>query len=939
MSVNVGTAVGYLELDTSKFKSGFETAKKQLQGFTDSTKSVGDRFISLGNGLKTIGSNMSKYITVPLLGAGAIATKTAIDFESAFAGVKKTVDATDKELSKLEEGIRGLAKEMPTAATEIAGVAEAAGQLGIEVPNIMNFTKTMVMLGDSTNMSAEEAATSLARLANITGMPQTQFDKLGSTIVALGNNLATTESEITEMGLRLAGAGAQVGMSEAQILSFAGALSSVGINAEAGGSAFSKVMINMQLATETGGEKLKQFASVAGMSASEFSKAFKEDATSAIIAFIKGLGDAESQGKSAIGILDEMDIKEVVLRDTLLRASGASDVFSKSIEIGTNAWEENVALTNEAEQRYATMQSKMSILKNKFTDIGITVGTVLMPKLEKLVDWLGKVADWFSKLDESTQNTIIVMASIVAAIGPVLIIIGQMSLGISALIKGFTLFTSFMKTQLIAILISFNTFLHATLIPTLTATAFSIGAVTIPVWAVIAAIAALIAIGVLLYKNWDTVKAKCIEVWSSVSEFLTTTWESLKENVSNIWDSITSFISEAWESIKTTTSDIWNGIKDVLSTVWEAIKSVIELPIQFISDLIRITWDFISSTTSTIWNSIMNILKSVWDLISAVVKLGIAVVQLVVTVAWNAIKDATTNVWNAIKNTVSTVWNFISNLASTIWNGVKNTITNVWNAIKPTVETSVNFIKDVINTVFTAIKTFISTIVEAWKSIITTAWDAIKSKVSTVVEAIKTVITTVFNAIKSVITTVVEGWKNIISTAWDNIKTTVSNGADLVKSTIEKVFNTLETILTAPFKAAEKVISGILGGITETVNKVTNAVNSVKNSSKNIEAKSISPTYKILDSITEEQPYSLIQNIEDAKRLVYSDKQAKASIIEGINNVTSSTKGIKGNSSSDKGYSSKNITINNTYNSPKPASIYELKKQDEITMRRLAMRL
>lgn len=308
-----------------------------------------------------------------LLTAGTAAVAAGASFESAFAGVKKTVNATSQELAQMRQGIRDMAKDMPTSANEIARVAEAAGQLGIKNDAILSFTKTMVMLGDSTNMASADAATSLARLANITQMPQSSFDRLGSTVVALGNSLATTESEIVEMGLRLAGAGKQVGMSEATILSFAGALSSVGIEAEAGGSAFSKVMVDMQLAAEQGGDGLQQFADVAGMSADEFSKAYKEDAAGAMLSFIKGLSTCEERGVSAIATLDNMGITEVRMRDALLRAAGASDVFSQALQTGSQAWDENTALTNEASQRYETFESKAKMAKNAIVDLAISL--------------------------------------------------------------------------------------------------------------------------------------------------------------------------------------------------------------------------------------------------------------------------------------------------------------------------------------------------------------------------------------------------------------------------------------------------------------------------------------------------------------------------------------------------------------------------------------
>lgn len=352
----------------------------------DATQKAMSKFAGIAKtGLKGVSVAVGAVSTA-LAGAGVYAIKTGIDFETAFAGVKKTVDATDAELTEFRQGIRDMAKEMPQSASSIAEVAEAAGQLGIKNDSILSFTRVMSDLGVATNMSATEAATSLARLANITQMPQENFDRLGSTIVALGNNLATTESEITEMGLRLAGAGKQVGMTEAEILGLAGAISSVGIEADAGGSAVSTVMAKMQLAVEKGGESLEQFADVAGMSAQDFQKAFKDDAAQALVSFVKGLGTMEDRGKSAIATLSDMEITEIRQRDALLRLSGAGDVLSESLGIAAQAWDENNALTKEAEQRYETLESRLQILKNNVADLGISFYDELRDPLKSTVD-------------------------------------------------------------------------------------------------------------------------------------------------------------------------------------------------------------------------------------------------------------------------------------------------------------------------------------------------------------------------------------------------------------------------------------------------------------------------------------------------------------------------------------------------------------------------
>ena len=433
--INVGQAVGYLDLDISGFTTGIQSAIKQLKSLDDATLTSEKKFENFGSAATTMGKTLTKQITVPLAAVGTASIAASVKFESAFAGVIKTVDATEQEFAQLRTGIKELSERMPQSAAAIAEVAEAAGQLGIKTENILSFTETMIQLGDATNLTSTEAATALARLANITQMSQDDFDKLGSVIVELGNNLATTESEIVDMSLGIAAAGKQVGLSEAQIMSFAGALSSVGIESAAGGTAISKLMIQMQLAVETGNNDLKAFSQVAGMTVKDFTKLFKEDAASALTSFIYGLNDAERNGMSAIAVLDNMGFSEVRLRDTILRAAGAGDLFTKSLEMGNKAWDKNAALQNEATKRYETTESKLSMLRNQVVNLGIEIGDELLPLFKKVIQKISDFLKWFKSLDSGTKSMIVRIGLLVASIGPLLIIIGKISTGISALIK------------------------------------------------------------------------------------------------------------------------------------------------------------------------------------------------------------------------------------------------------------------------------------------------------------------------------------------------------------------------------------------------------------------------------------------------------------------------------------------------------------------------
>jgi len=412
--------------DASSLQKAFSSAIGSAAGF-------GAKMQSVGSSITSAGKTLTAGLTLPLVGLGTLAVKAASDFESSFAGVRKTVDATEPELQALAQGFRDMAKEIPVSVNELNAIGEAAGALGIEKENILSFTRTVADLGEATDLTSEQAADAFARFANITQMPQTEFQRLGSTVVDLGNKLAATESEIVAMGTRLAGAGAQVGMTEADIMGLAAALTSVGIEAEAGGTAMSTVMIKIAAAVNEGGAAIEGFAKVAGMSSAEFKRAWEQDAAGALVTFIEGLGRIKKEGGDVFGTLDKLGLGSIRVRDALLRASGAGDLFRKSLQIAEEAWRRNNALTEEAVKRYQTFASQLTIFKNKLIDVGITFGQALMPfltkGLEMLDPWIQKLDELANKFKEMTpagQEMVLMIAGIAAAIGPALIVVGSL---------------------------------------------------------------------------------------------------------------------------------------------------------------------------------------------------------------------------------------------------------------------------------------------------------------------------------------------------------------------------------------------------------------------------------------------------------------------------------------------------------------------------------
>lgn len=423
-----------------EFKRALTEAEKEAQKYADSLGKVGEKTDTAGKASKdaepkvksfkeelkeitkegTEAAKAADKVGKSLLAVGAAsvaatgyAAKSAIDWQTAWAGVQKTNDGTHEQMQRLQNDLRQMTKELPASHAEIAAVAEAAGQLGIEVDNVASFTRAMIDLGETTNLSAQDGAMELAKFMNVMKTSQDQTSNLGSAVVDLGNNYATTERDIVAMASRLAGAGKQVGLTEGEVLGLSTALSSVGIEADAGGSAMSKVMIDIAASVDKGGERLKLFADVAGVSADEFSEKWRSSPGEALAMFVQGLADAESQGKSTLGMLETLGISEVRMRDALLKSASAADIFTKAMVQGEEAFEANTALANEAAIRYETVAAKLDIMWNSINDVAISFGQVFLPVIKAVAETVTGFMDLLGDLPEPVQGAISILTALV----------------------------------------------------------------------------------------------------------------------------------------------------------------------------------------------------------------------------------------------------------------------------------------------------------------------------------------------------------------------------------------------------------------------------------------------------------------------------------------------------------------------------------------------
>jgi len=392
----------------------------------------GKRIEGAGQKVANLGDTWTRTVTAGIVGGGALAVRAAVGVDTALTGVKKTLDATDDEYEQLKRSAIEFSKTNAVTADQILDIQTLGAQLGYSKSELKGFAETVSGLDIATDLDAEKAATEVAQFSNIMGTAHDKTSNLGSAIVALGNNFATTESSVMDMGMRVAAAGRQANMSEGDVLGLSAAMSSLGIEAEAGGTAISTTISGINKDVATNGENLKTWAGLASMSVDEFKRAWGTDAAGTFTKVIAGMQGVQESGGNLDVMLEQLGITGIRQTDVMKRLASNSGLLSDAIRVGNSAFAENTALQKEVANRNESLAAKFMMLQNRVTAVAIEIGEPLADALldavdaaEPLFQAIEDGAKAFSEMSEEEQRGVIQTLAMVAAMGPLLSILGR----------------------------------------------------------------------------------------------------------------------------------------------------------------------------------------------------------------------------------------------------------------------------------------------------------------------------------------------------------------------------------------------------------------------------------------------------------------------------------------------------------------------------------
>lgn len=674
---------------------------------------TGKKIQQVGDGITSAGKKLMPASTA-VAGLGALSIKTAADFESSMSQVAATMGMTSKEIEngskdyeKLETAARDMGAATQYSASEAAEALNYLALAGYDADRAVETLPTVLNLAAAGGIdlaSASDMVTdAMSALGDTAGTAENFVDKMAKTSQKSNTNVA----QLGEAILTVGGTAKTLAGGTTELNTALGILADNGVKGAEGGTALRNIIMSLSAPTDTAAQKMKEL----GLQVFDANGNMRpmNDIFNDLNTILSTMTQGE-QTQVLNEIFNKTDLKSV---NAMLANSG--ERFTELSGYLENCGGTAAAM---ADTMNSNLNGQLVQLKSAVSEAAISIGETLMPMIKDLVAKIQEWTDKFNSLDDKQKQIIVTIGLVAAAVGPVLVILGTLISSIGTIVSA------------VGILIPF------------------LSGVSAPLMIIAGVIAAVVAAGVLLYKNWDTIREKCAEIWDAV-----------KEKVSGVVEGIKSAVTEKLEAVKETVSSAFNSVKETVSAVWETIKNIVQVSVMFLVEVISAAFQLITLPFRFIWENCKETIIEIWDGIKGKITETLDMIKGVVGTAWDAVKTKVTEVLEGLKEVIQFVWDGIKSKVTAAVEVVKTVVTDVWNTIKSTADT-----------VWNAIKSAIEIPINAAKAFVTEAIEAIKNKVKSVFEGVKSTVTTVWDSIKSAIETPINAAKDAVKSAIDKIK-------------------------------------------------------------------------------------------------------------------------------------------------------------------------
>lgn len=758
-------------IETEQELKRLEEQANQSATALQKISATGEKWKEVGGNIENAGKKLLP-VTATVTALGTVSVKTAADFESSMSKVAAVSGATGSDLEALSKKAREMGSKTKFSASEAAEAMNYMAMAGWKTEDMLSGIEGVMNLAAASGEDLATTSDIVTDALTAFGLSAQDSGHFADVLAAASSNANTNVSMMGETFKYAAPIAGALGFSVEDTAEAIGLMANAGIKGSQAGTSLRTIMTNLSGDVKICGQNIGE-VTIATTNADGSMRDLSDILADCRVAF-SGLSESE-QAAAAEALVGKNAMSGFL---ALMNASeGDIDKLSGAID---NC---NGAAQNMADIMNDNLEGQLTILKSQLQELAISFGEILLPAVKKIVGWIQGFINVLNSLPDGVKETIVTIALIAAALGPVLIIVGKVISAIGTIMTIIPKLAGVINAAK-GVIAAFNAVCAAN-----------------PYVLIIAAIVALVAAFIYLWNNCEEFRQFWIDLWEGIKEIAIAVWEALKE-----------FFKAAWEFIKTTAETVWNALASFFTSLWEGIKNTFTTVVNAISTFLTTMWNTIKTVATTVWTAISTFFTTIWNAIKTTVTTVVTAISTFLTTAWNAIKTTVSTVLNAIKSVFETIWNAIKNTVTTVVNGIKNTITTVWTNIKNTVTNLVNAIKTGVSNAFNSMWNGI-------KSVIGGIYDTIKGGFDKAVGFITGLASSAFNWGKDIIMGIVNGIKSCISAVGD----AVSSVADKIRSFLH--FSVPDEGPLTDFESwMPDFMHGLAKGIEKSKSMVTDAV-------------------------------------------------------------------------------------------------------------------